>query len=346
MEDLSVIIPAYNASKTLATTLRSIVDQTVQPAEIIVIDDGSTDNTKDVVGGFRQVKYIQQNNSGVSAARNNGVALSNSTWIAFCDADDIWHPAKIDICRQAIWESDPIPFVFHDFYIFDALKVITESGTSTNETLFPIFLENRISIRDILRQRRTLDLCRKEYKAKKSVDILTGNAFEGLILGNFILPSTVLMKREVFLEIGGFNPAFRIAEETEFFLRASKTIDFSYIDLPLAGYRHASGGLTSNKARLLEHGLKAFELHCLNDQPARKNYSNNVNIGAAKRYSRMSYFYISECQRSDAKRYAINSLRYSIYERRAWLSLMLSMLPVSVLNQLRRAKALWTKRTY
>lgn len=346
MDDLSVIIPAYNASKTLATTLRSIVDQTVQPAEIIVIDDGSTDNTKDVACGFRQVKYIQQNNSGVSAARNNGVASSKSAWVAFCDADDVWHPQKIIIGQQVRKAIPSATFVFHDFYIFDSTGIVMERGTCASKTMFPLFSENKITMRDILKQSNTIELHGDEYKQRKFIEVLSGNAFEGLILGNFILPSTVMIRKDVYQNIGGFDTEFRVAEETEFFLRASKLIDYAYIDMPLTGYRRASGGLTGNLSRLITYGLKAFEKHCIEDAIAREKYSNNVKKGAAKRYSRMSYYYLSECQRSDAEKFAINSLRYNPFERRAWLSLVLSILPTYALRKLRRTKQLWTKKTY
>jgi len=346
MVDITVIIPAFNATKTIESTLQGIVEQRMHPREIIVIDDGSTDNTADVVKRFPQVNYVRQSNAGVSRARNNGVALSTSAWIAFCDADDIWHPAKIGICHEAIRQFPSIPFVFHDFYMFNASEVVAQSGTFSGKSIFPIFKENGITIKDILKESRTLLLGGEECNDTKEVEVLYGNAFEGLISGNFILPSTVLMRRDVYQDIGGFDPSFPVAEDTELFLRASKNMDFLYINMPLAGYRQASGGLTANVSRLIVHGLRAFEKHCLEDPMARTRFAKNVKTAAAKRYSRMSYYYLSECMRSEAGKYAIDSLRYNLFERRAWFTLMLSIIPVPVIKELRRTKAWWTKKVY
>jgi glycosyltransferase involved in cell wall biosynthesis len=346
MVDITVIVPAFNAAKTIESTLRSIVEQRMQPREIIVVDDGSTDDTADVVKRFPQVQYVRQSNAGVSRARNNGVALSTSAWVAFCDADDIWHPAKLGICLKAIRQFPATPFVFHDFYMFKDSEMFAQSGTFSGKTIFPIFKENGITIKDILKESKTLVPGVEECKDTKEVEVLYGNAFEGLIFGNFVLPTTVLMRKDVFQSIGGFDPSFPVGEETEFFLRASKNMDFLFVNVPLAGYRYNSGGLTANVPRLITHGLRAFEKHCLEDPMTRMRFAKNVKTAAAKRYSRMSYYYLSECKRSEAGKYALDSLRYNMFERKAWFTLMLSIFPVPVIKELRRTKTWWTKKMY
>jgi glycosyltransferase involved in cell wall biosynthesis len=97
MASISVIIPAYNADRFLAETLTSVLSQTVPPLEVLVIDDGSTDATADVARGFgSRVTLIQQPNSGESVARNRAIAAASGEWIAFCDADDLWVPHKLE----------------------------------------------------------------------------------------------------------------------------------------------------------------------------------------------------------------------------------------------------------
>ena len=98
---VSVIIPEYNRSKLLSLAIESALNQTYQDLEIIVIDDGSTDNTKEVVEGFikqdSRVKYIQhENNKGASAARNTGIMSAKGEYIAFLDSDCQWMPEKIE----------------------------------------------------------------------------------------------------------------------------------------------------------------------------------------------------------------------------------------------------------
>ena len=93
--DLSVVIPTYNRYELLKRAIASLYEQTTPPQEIIVVDDGSTDNTKAIVKDFPEIIYIYQENRGVSAARNAGIQRAKNEWIAFLDSDDEWHSKKL-----------------------------------------------------------------------------------------------------------------------------------------------------------------------------------------------------------------------------------------------------------
>ena len=96
--EVSVVVPAYNASLTIARTLRGILNQSIPPDEILVVNDGSTDNTHEVAleVGSSRVRVIDQTNRGVSAARNCGVSSARNELIAFCDADDVWETGFLE----------------------------------------------------------------------------------------------------------------------------------------------------------------------------------------------------------------------------------------------------------
>lgn len=104
---ISVVIPAFNSARFLPAALESILNQTLPPTEVIVVDDGSTDNTADAVEPFRdRVTYIQRESFGPAATRNFGIGLTTGEFIAFLDADDLWHPEKL--ARQmAAFEANP-----------------------------------------------------------------------------------------------------------------------------------------------------------------------------------------------------------------------------------------------
>ena len=107
LPSISVVIPSYNSASTLGRALSRVYAQTVAVKEVIVIDDGSSDETRQlVVEKFPLVKYVYQNNQGVSAARNNGIAQAQSEWVAFLDADDLWLPDKLE-CQLAILNRNP-----------------------------------------------------------------------------------------------------------------------------------------------------------------------------------------------------------------------------------------------
>lgn len=106
---ISAIIPTYNRSDHLRQALHSIMQQTLRPKEIIVIDDGSTDSTGAMINDFfPNVKYLYQKNSGVSSARNTGIKLATGDWIAFLDSDDQWLPEKLEKQQQALKDSPGI----------------------------------------------------------------------------------------------------------------------------------------------------------------------------------------------------------------------------------------------
>ena len=105
--EVSVIVPAYNRSRLITPTLNSILGQSHRPAEIIVVDDGSSDDTGAVVAEYgRGVKYVLIENSGPPRARNVGVAVSTAPWVAFCDSDDVWHPEKLSL-QVRLFEKAP-----------------------------------------------------------------------------------------------------------------------------------------------------------------------------------------------------------------------------------------------
>ena len=103
---ISVIIPTYNRSKLLNRTIRSVLNQTFQPNEIIVVDNGSTDDTREMVSkNFRNICYIYHDKRGVSSARNAGIRISKSNWISFLDSDDEWMKDKLFLQKEYILNS-------------------------------------------------------------------------------------------------------------------------------------------------------------------------------------------------------------------------------------------------
>jgi glycosyltransferase involved in cell wall biosynthesis len=106
MPKVSVIIPTYNRARFVTNAIDSVLAQTYSDYEIIVVDDGSTDNTREVLQPYmKDIRYIYQNNAGVSAARNAGIHTARGTWVAFLDSDDEWLPNKLDMQMSALGEN-------------------------------------------------------------------------------------------------------------------------------------------------------------------------------------------------------------------------------------------------
>jgi glycosyltransferase involved in cell wall biosynthesis len=211
MPHVSVIIPAYNAEAFIANTLRSVLDQTYRDLEVIVVDDGSTDGTLEVLGQFeRQVRVHAQANGGVARARNAGVRLATGSWIAFLDADDEWLPHKIE--RQLACRD--VPMSFTDRYNFGVIGDLPELQS-------------------------------------KATPMRGGDVFVPLLRdGNFITLTSVMMRRELFEAMGGFYTGLNGTEDWDLWLRIAEKHPIGFVDEPLVRYRLHPGGISRNFARM------------------------------------------------------------------------------------------------
>ena len=117
---ISVVIPAFNSSKTIIKTLSSVFSQTVKVNEIVITNDGSVDDTLDKLNLIKtsnpkfNIKIINQNNKGIGAARNACLKNCNSNYIAFLDADDVWHKSKIENCKKILYDLPRIDLLYHN----------------------------------------------------------------------------------------------------------------------------------------------------------------------------------------------------------------------------------------
>jgi len=192
---ISVVIPTYNRGWILREAIDSVLNQDIGDFELIVVDDGSTDDTADILDGYGSaVRTIHQENGGVSAARNSGIAAAKGTYIAFLDSDDLWLPEKLRT-QLAFFESHP-----------DALICQTE------ETWI----------------RRGVRVNPKRRHRKPS-----GMIFEPSLELCLVSPSAVMIHRKLFCRVGLFDEDFRICEDYDMWLRIGYKYPIHLIHTPL-----------------------------------------------------------------------------------------------------------------
>ena len=222
----SVNIPCFNSSRFISQTLRSVLDQTWRDFEIIIMDDGSTDDTREKVGAFHdsRIKYFYKANEGLSETRNKGIVASCGEYIAFLDHDDLWVPEKLKKQMAAFENDKDVGVVFADAYIF-------KDGKKEKATYFQRCGPRR------------------------------GFIFDDLLLerSNFIPLSSVMMRRQVFDRVGHFKKEYKIGEEYELFLRAADKYRFDYIDEPLAIIRMHEGNFSNRKELFVKEALEILE---------------------------------------------------------------------------------------
>lgn len=243
---VSVVIAAYNAAPWLAQTLRSVAMQVHAADEIIVVDDGSTDATA-AIAVTHGARVIRIANGGVSAARNCGIRAARHEWIALLDADDLWSPQKLARQVSAI-ELDPhAAIVSCDHYQF------ADSGAVRMPSLFD-------TRRDRWRRLQPVALASGIFR-------FAGMGCGLIAFGQALFPSTLMVRRALALDIGGFDVELRRCEDYEFLLRALAHGDLLVVDEPLMGYRQHPQGLSGNAEAMTQALVRMGE--CLAAHPER-----------------------------------------------------------------------------
>lgn len=219
MPTVSVIIPTYNRAKLLGRAIQSVLAQTYQDFELIIVDDASTDDTESLVKSFNseKVKYIRhQKNKGTSAGRNTGIRSAKGDYIALQDSDDEWMPEKLEKQMRAFATAPPeVGVVYTGFYMIANNK--------------------------------------KKYLPSASITPKDGNIFSSIIKGEYLVsPQTMVVKRECFEKYGLFDEHFPAMEDWEMSLRLSKHCHFKYIDEPLLQYYIQPDSMSRNKSAMIK----------------------------------------------------------------------------------------------
>ena len=196
IEEISVIIPTYNRCDLLKRAINSVIKQTITPKEIIIVDNGSTDQTYQMVSSlFPEINYFIEKKRGVSAARNKGILESKSKWIAFLDSDDAWKPTKLE--KQMEYS------VFNQ----DKYRII-----HTDETWY--------------RNKKFLNQLKKHKKSG-------GNIFKNSLQLCCISPSSVLLKKQIFDDYGLFDENLEVCEDYDMWIRITAKEEVGFLDSPL-----------------------------------------------------------------------------------------------------------------
>lgn len=232
---VSVIIPAFNAQAYIAETLESLLAQTYQNFEVIVVDDGSSDRTSEIVESFVQrderIRLLKQQNAGCGNARNTALQESKGEYIAPIDADDIWFPEKLGKQVKCLEESDPSVGLVYSWSVY--------LNASTEVIGFSPFAQfGRVE----------------------------GNVFNFLVFYNFLdNASTMMYRRSCLDRVGIYDRSLRTCEDWDLYLRIAEHYQFRIVPEYLIGYRQYLGSISTNcttMAHFYEHVMsQAYQRH-------------------------------------------------------------------------------------
>ena len=239
IEEISVIIPTYNRCDLLKRAINSVIKQTITPKEIIIVDNGSTDQTYQMVSLlFPEINYFIEKKRGVSAARNKGILESKSKWIAFLDSDDTWKPTKLE--KQM------------EFSIFnqDKYRII-----HTDENWY--------------RNKKFLNQLKKHKKSG-------GNIFKNSLQLCCISPSSVVLKKQIFEEYGLFDENLEVCEDYDMWIRITSKEEVGFLDSPLVSkYGGHSDQLSKKFWGMDRFRIKSLEKNLKNEHFSK---SQKINV--------------------------------------------------------------------
>lgn len=242
--NISVVIPLYNKVAEIERTLRSVLEQSLQPLEIIVVDDGSTDGSAAIVErvGGERVRLIRQQNRGVSAARNKGIELSRGEYVAFLDGDDRWQPDYLKCLTDFIARYPDCGAYGVAFYV-DSGDDLVLADTPQTEGVVDFFAESM--------QRYVL------------------------------IPSAATLRRDVLLDVGGFPNGMRMGEDQFLWTKVARSAKVAFLPTPLVVYSRAASNRSAATYRP-EQTIYSFEqLYDAQAEDLSNEYIARVALGKA-----------------------------------------------------------------
>lgn len=310
---ISAVIPAYNGASYLGSAVASVRRQSVGVSEIIVVDDGSVDDTAAVATSLGpDVRCLRQENAGPAAARNRGVEAAHGEWIAFLDADDQWTEDKTARQLAAIDACPSLALVASDMAQIDADGLVTEVSALTRAGL--------------LEQFQALD--------GRPVP----NALAALLETNFIPTGTVLVRRQTLIEVGLFDPGIRYGEDLELWARLAARHPIACLpQVHLLRRRHGANATSETEAMLRDltqvmSAARRWSAKTLRDQ------GRDPDRLVAGAWADLGYWYFTQRRPAEARDAFGRSLSEHLSTRALAYYAACTALPPGVLYGLRRFK--------
>lgn len=312
MPKVSVIIPTYNCGQYITEAIESVLSQTYKDVEIVVVDDGSEDNTKEVLAKYidqRTIKYCYQKNQGPGAARNTGIKASEGAFLAFLDADDILLPKSLERRVEFLEKCYGVYLVFSDYFKQNDFESVPKVG--------------------FLRERRFVDMFGGAVK-KRTGDEIVFNCKEyfDIAIKDYVYVHTcgVLLRKAIIDRIGLFRTDFSIGEDNEFWFRICSRYDIGYVDKPLYFYRTYASNLTKNKLKLSENAIKYYTF-LLDSYGSDQHVKRALKKKLADQQFWLGYCYMEKGERKLALGQYLRSILSNPFNAASWKYGLLSLLP-------------------
>lgn len=288
----SVIIPVYNGAATIKRAIESVLAQSWPAHEIIVVDDGSTDSTAKTVSDFEgRIRYIRQDNAGVSAARNNGANQATGDWLAFLDADDWYYPDRLQVHAEWIMRDLKLDFLTGDY------DYVRTDGSRISGSM-----EKNMSGQTMLKKAAGTDRV-----------VMVEDELGDFVADHFGDTHTLSVPRQRFLSLGGYPTGYRVCEDVFFLTKlcaVSKRV--GVICRPMAAYLiHDASATRRNPLQAQIDNVQTLVALA----KTADDYSSEIRRGVIKRLRKarlnLGYVYLRSGQRLEAVKAVMPTIRES-----------------------------------
>jgi glycosyltransferase involved in cell wall biosynthesis len=302
MPEVSVIIPTYNSAQFLDEALQSVFDQTFKDFEVIVIDDGSTDQTKQVLEKYGdRIRYIFQENGGPAKARNRGIKESSGKYVAFLDADDVWLPLKL--------EKQVNTFRHHP----ELAMVFTEHSSFNEKGVFQTSLG----------------------KKKK---LLNGDIARNIFLHSGVATPTVMVRKEVFSKIGLFEEELQMAEDDNMWIRIAANFKVELIDESLVKRRVHPQSMTIDQRKLFESVKKNINFLDCRYSGVKERIQKAIPLKFSQVEFDQGYYYFERGDVASARKAFAKAIRYHMFNWKSYLYFFSCFLPKKAIQTVKWLK--------
>ena len=338
---VSVVIPSYNRAYIVGHAIESVLRQTYPNVEVVVIDDGSTDDTARVVQAFdERVRYIYQPNAGIAVARNSGITAARGEFIAFLDSDDVWLPWKLEAQMAVLRQRPEVGMVWTD------MTAVDESGDVVEAEYLRTFYKASFKHTQLERICEPAGMLRAFFpgapQSAAAHPVYTGEIWSHMFMGNVVHTSTVVVRREWALRIGGFDLDMRPAgEDYDFHFRITRCGPVAFIDAPSILYRvNAQDQVTAPHVvvHIARGNLKTVMRTLQADGAALRLPRRLIRDRMAESFAWLGTELLKTGDRRDAARHLWRSLRVRPLQPTTAATLMFCYLPSGMLTTAARVR--------
>ncbi len=346
---VSVVIPTFDRARLCARAVESVLAQTYPHVEVIVVDDGSRDETPQVMEAFGdRIRYVRQENAGVSAARNRGLGLATGEFVAFLDSDDTWLPWKLEAQVSVMRRYPSVGMVWTEMIAVDPGGA--EIAPAYLSRMYSVY--RTVSREDIFREqvplREVWPGCPEAWAARRCY---LGWIFSWMFLGNIVHTSTVLIRRDIQKAVGLFDVALaKTGEDYDFHLRTSRITEVAFLDVSSICYR--VGAADQLTAEGLEIWMARNTLITVRRTFERERASIGLPEPVIRRRLARAFGWVGMQEITVdprlARGYLRESLRWHPHDPKIAACFVLGFLPVDVIRGIKRtvrtAHRVWRRR--